>query len=275
MKNYICSQKKTKMNKASLFVLLVSSIFFISCVPSKDLIYLQQKDGDAIAQSINPVVAKPYRVQSNDVLSIKLKALDPALVEMFNASSEAAGTGQSEQSLYFDGYTVDDHGNIRMPVLGEINVMGYTIEEIRIKIEKQLLAEYFHKEANIFVNVKLAGLRYTVNGEIGSPGTKTLFQEKVNVMEAIANSGDITITGNRKEVTIIRQYPHGTEMHSIDLTDAKVINSPYYYIQPNDYIYVKPLKQKSWGTGTTGISSLSTIITLISLVTTTIVLLNR
>ena len=263
------------MNKASLFVLLLSSIFFISCVPSKDLIYLQQKDGDAIAQSINPVVAKPYRVQSNDVLSIKLKALDPALVEMFNTSSEAGGTGQSEQSLYFDGYTVDDHGNIRMPVLGEINVMGYTIEEIRIKIEKQLLAEYFHKEANIFVNVKLAGLRYTVNGEIGSPGTKTLFQEKVNVMEAIANSGDITITGNRKEVTIIRQYPHGTEMHSIDLTDAKVINSPYYYIQPNDYIYVKPLKQKSWGTGTTGISSLSTIITLISLVTTTIVLLNR
>jgi polysaccharide export outer membrane protein len=275
MKNYICSQKIPIMTKAFLFFLLLTGMLFTSCVPTKDLIYLQQKNDTGVSASVNPVVSKPYRVQSNDVLSIRLKALDPALVEMFNASEGTSGAGQSEQALYFEGYTVDDHGNIRMPVLGEVNVIGYTLEEIRMKIEKQLLDEYFKKEANIFVNVKLAGLRYTVNGEISSPGTKTLYQDKVNVLEAIANSGDITITGNRKDVTIIRQYPHGTEMHSIDLTDAGVINSPYYYVQPNDYIYIKPLKQKSWGTGTTGISSLSTIITLISLVTTTIVLLNR
>lgn len=263
------------MNKAFLFFLLLTGIVFTSCVPTKDLIYLQQKDNAMPGATINPVVAKPYRIQSNDVLSIKLKALDPALVAMFNTTEGNDGAAQSEQGLYFDGYTVDDHGNIRMPVLGEMNVLGFTLEEIRIKIEKKLLDEYFNKEANIFVNVKLAGLRYTINGEIGAPGTKTLFQEKVNVLEAVANSGDITITGNRKEVTIIRQYPHGTEMHSLDLTNINVINSPYYYLQPNDYIYVKPLKQKSWGTGTTGISSLGTIITLISLVTTTIVLLNR
>lgn len=263
------------MNKALLLFLLLIGTVFASCVPTKDLIYLQQKEGKESASTVNPVIAKPYRLQSNDVLSIKLKALDPALVEMFNASESAAGGSQSAEGLYFDGYTVDDHGNIRMPVLGEMNVLGYTLEEIRIKIERKLLDEYFNKEANIFVNVKLAGLRYTVNGEIGSPGTKTLFQEKVTVLEAIANSGDITITGNRKDVTVIRQFPHGTEMHSLDLTDISVMNSPYYYLQPNDYIYIKPLKQKSWGTGTTGISSLSTIITLISLVTTSIVLLNR
>lgn len=225
---------------------------------------------------VNPVVAKPYRVQTNDILSVKIKALDPALVEMFNSSSPTAENRiQNDQTLYFDGYSVDDHGNIRIPVLGNINVMGSTLEEIRIKIEKQLLDEYFNKEANVFVSVKLAGLRYTINGEITNPGTRVLFQEKVNVMEAVANSGDITMVGNRKNVTIIRQYPHGTEMHTLDLTNADVINSPYYYIQPNDYIYVQPLKQKSWGTGTTGIQSLGTIITLISLVTTTIVLLNR
>ena len=262
------------MNKAFLFFLLFAGVIFTSCVPSKDLIYLQKKNSDEINSVINPVMSKPYRVQTNDILSIKIKALDAKLVEMFNAGSNEQG-GQSEQTLYFEGYTVDDHGNIRIPVLGEVNVIGFTLEEIRIKIEKQLLDEYFNKEANIFVNVKLAGLRYTINGEISSPGSKTLFQEKVNVLEAIANSGDITITGNRKEVMIIRQYPHGTEMHSIDLTDVSVMNSPYYYVQPNDYIYIKPLKQKSWGTGTTGISSLSTIITLISLVTTSIVLLNR
>lgn len=262
------------MKKALLFLLILTAVIFTSCVPSQDLIYLQKKNDSESTPSVNPVMAKPYRVQTNDILSIKIKALDAKLVEMFNAS-ETNLNAQSEQSLYFNGYSVDDHGNIRIPVLGEVNVLGFTLEEIRIKIEKQLLDEYFNKEANIFVNVKLAGLRYTVNGEIASPGTKTLFQEKVNVLEAIANSGDITMVGNRKEVTIIRQYSHGTEMHTLDLTDRNVMNSPYYYIQPNDYIYIKPLKQKSWGTGTTGIQSLGTIITLISLVTTTIVLLNR
>lgn len=263
------------MNKSFLFLFLLAGLFLSSCVPTKDLIYLQKKENSENSSSVNPVVSKPYRVQTNDILSIKIKALDAKLVEMFNASEAAPTRVQNDQTLYFDGYSVDDHGNIRVPVLGEVNVMGYTLEEIRIKIEKQLLDEYFNKEANIFVTVKLAGLRYTVNGEIVSPGTKILFQEKVNVLEAIANSGDITMVGNRKDVTIIRQYPHGTEMHSLDLTDINVVNSPYYYIQPNDYIYVKPLKQKSWGTGMTGVQSLSSIVALISLVATTIVLINR
>ena len=267
--------KKLTMNKAFLLFLLFIGIFFTSCVPTKDLIYLQKKENSEASPLVNPVMSKPYRVQSNDILSIKIKALDAKLVEMFNTSDAGDGKTISDQTLYFDGYNVDDHGNIRVPVLGEVNVIGYTLEEIRIKLEKQLLDEYFNKEANIFVIVKLAGLRYTVNGEITNPGSKILFQEKVNVLEAIANSGDITMVGNRKDVTIIRQYPHGTEIHSLDLTDINVMNSPYYYIQPNDYIYVKPLKQKSWGTGMTGIQSISSIIALISVVATTIVLINR
>ena len=175
--------------------------------------------------------------------------------------------------MYFDGFTVDDHGNIRIPVLGEINVLGFTLEEVRLKIENTLLDTYFKAEANIFVTVKLAGFRYTINGEVGSTGTKVLYKDNVNVLEAIANAGDITITGNRKAVTIIRQLPTGIEMHTIDLTDINVINSPYYHLQPNDYIYVKPLKQKTWGTGKTGIESIGTIITILSLATTTYVLL--
>lgn len=162
-----------------------------------------------------------------------------------------------------------------MPVLEEINVVGFTLEEVRLKIEKRLLEEYFNKEARIFVTAKLAGLRYTVNGEITSPGTKLLYQDKLTIMEAIANAGDITITGDRKNVVILRQTPAGTEIHTIDLTDVKAMQSPYYYIQSNDYIYIKPLKQKSWGTGRTGIESLSTIISLLALVTTTILLLRN
>jgi polysaccharide export outer membrane protein len=264
--------KNINMNKFVRYILLGISVFFVSCIPTKDLIYLQNKSGTNANASISEVMLKPYRLQVNDVLSISIKADDPKFTAIFNPTNKGE-TDKVGSSLYFDGYTVNDHGNIRVPVLGEINAIGFTVDELRIKIEKQLLDEYFKKEANLFVTVRLAGFKYTTNGEVGSTGTKFLFQDHVTIMEAIANSGDITITGDRKAVTIIRQTPSGTEMHDIDLTDINVMQSPYYNLQPNDYIYVKPLKQKTWGTGKTGIESLSTIITLLSLFTTTLVLL--
>lgn len=263
------------MSKSGLYLLIAISVLFSSCIPTKDLTYLQKKEGAEQGAVIAEVESKPYRIQSNDVLSITIKAIDPKLVAIFNPTNDSESAGKSESELYFDGFTVDDHGNIRVPILGEVNVIGYTVEEVRIKLEKQLLAEYFKSEANIFVTVKLAGFRYTINGEIAAPGTKTLFQDHVTIMEAIANSGDITMTGNRKAVTVIRKSPTGMQMHDLDLTDINVMQSPYYYLQPNDYVYVKPLKQKSWGTGKTGLESLTTIITLLSLVTTTFILLKN
>ncbi len=275
MKNlYLFAKIKSEMNKFFIYFFLLFVIFFSSCVPSKDLIYLQNKNNSDTSSNINLVNIKPYRMQTNDVLSISIKTLDAKLSQIFTTTN--AGIAQnSEQGLYFDGFTIDDHGNIRIPVLGEMNVLGFTTDEIRLKIEEKLLKDYFNKESNLFVNVKLAGFRYTINGEVGTTGTKILYQEKVNLLEAIANSGDITTTGNRKDVQIIRQFPQGTEIHSIDLTDINATKSPYYYLQPNDYIYVKPLKQKTWGTGKTGIESLGTIITLLSLITTTFLLLKK
>lgn len=264
-----------KMNKTLIYILFFIGLFFTSCVPTKDLIYLQDKDNNGTVQAINPVASKPYRLQTNDIVSIDIRAIDPKLVQMFSTGNENQQNNQSEQTLYFNGYTVNDHGNIRIPVLGELNVLGFTLEEVRMRIEEKLLAEYFTKEANIFVNVKLAGFRYSINGEVGQPGSKILMQEKVNILEAIANADDITVTGDRKSVAIIRQFPQGTEIHTIDLTDMKAMESPYYYLQPNDYIYVKPLPQKAWGTGTTGIQSLTTIISVLTLVTTTILLLTK
>jgi polysaccharide export outer membrane protein len=240
-------------------------------VPTQDLIYLQKK-GTTTENAINPVASKPYRLQTNDILSLTVKAIDPKLVEIFN-SDATTQTAISDQLLYLKGYSIDDHGNIRMPILGEVNVLGYTIEEARQKIEMLLLKDHFKKEAGIYVNVKLSGFRYTVNGEVGTTGSKILYQDKVTILEAIANSGDITIIGDRKDVKVIRQFPQGTETFSIDLTDSRAMQSPCYYLQPNDYIYVKPLKQKSWGTGKTGIESLGTIITILSLATTTFLLL--
>lgn len=258
------------MTKNCFYILFLTSTLFTSCIPVKDLVYLQDKGTSGNETTVSAVESKPYRLQVNDVLSVDIKAIDPKLVAIFKPSESATlgNVDKSESGLYFNGFTVDDHGNIRMPILGEINVIGYTLEEVRLKVEKKLQEEYFKVEANIFVTVKLAGFRYTINGEVGSTGTKTLYMEQVNIMEAIANAGDITTVGNRKAVTIIRQTPTGVQINDIDLTDVNVMKSPYYYLQPNDYVYVKPLKQKTWGTGQTGIQSIGSIVTLLSLATT-------
>jgi polysaccharide biosynthesis/export protein len=264
------------MIKSFIYILFLG-ILATSCIPLKDQIYLQNK-GNAAKKNIEEVQVKPYRLQVNDIISIKIKTIDPKLAEIFSSSinnNNAAASSMSAEGLYFNGYTIDDHGNIRIPVIGEVNVLGFTSEEVRKKIEEILLADYFKEEAQIFVDVKLSGFRFTVNGEVGSTGSKILYQDKVTILEAIANAGDIDITGDKKDVKVIRQFPQGSETFSIDLTDVTAMSSPVYYLKPNDYIYVKPLKQKSWGTGKTGIESLGTIITLLSLATTTFLLLKK
>ncbi|RYZ87144.1 MAG: sugar transporter, partial [Proteobacteria bacterium] len=167
------------MKRFPVYFLLLIGLMFTSCIPTKKLIYLQGDEQQSM-QPVNPVTSKPYRLQTNDIISISIKALDPELVGVFNPKNSTTDTPKSESGLYFDGYTVDDHGNIRMPILNEINVLGFTLEEVRMKVEQRLNDEYFTKEANVFVSVKLSGFRYTINGEVGAPGTKTLFQEKVN-----------------------------------------------------------------------------------------------
>lgn len=265
--------KKKSMSRFVFYIFVLLS--FASCISNKELVYLQNNGNSSnVPIEVSQSFSKPYRLQVNDIIQINLKATDAKLVEMYSTTTNQQSSAQqnSMENLYFTGFTVNEHGNIRIPILGDLNVLGYTAEEVQQIIEKKLLDEYLHQDSRLFVSVKLAGLRYTVNGEIGSPGTNVLYQDSATIMEAIANSGDITITGNRKNVQIIRKVPQGYESHFLDLTDAKTMQSPYFYLQPNDYIYIKPLKQKSWGTGTTGMQTISTIIAALSLVTTTILL---
>lgn len=274
---YICQTTSLQlMNRSILLLIFVISSFFTSCIPHKDIVYMQNKNA-ATMDTLQLMVEqqKPYRIQINDILSVRVKALDQESVRIFNPIGDENLTANSSEQAYFDGFTVDLHGNIRIPTLGSINVLGYTTEEIQTIIENKLLEDQFKETSNIFVTVKLSGLRYSATGEVGNPGTKTLFQERVNIYEALANVGDIPVTGNRKDVLIIRQYPQGQQIHHLDLTDVNVMNSPYYYIQPNDMIYVKPLKQKTWGTGTTGRETLTTIVSIVSLLSTTILLSTR
>ncbi len=273
---YICgTTSNLRMNRVLVVISLIVTSFLTSCIPHKDIVYLQNKNIATDSLQIMVEQQKPYRIQINDILNVRIKVLDQENVTLFNPVGEGNLNASAAERAYFDGFTVDVHGNVRIPELGFVNVLGFTTEEVEGLIKEQLLKEEFKETANIFITVKLSGLRYTAMGEVGSTGSQVLFQERVNIYEAIANVGDIELTGDRKDVLIIRQYPQGQQIHHLDLTDLEVMKSPYYYVQPNDIIYVKPLKQKTWGTGTTGRETLATLFTIFSFFTTTILLITR
>ena len=259
-----------------LILLLLFSTFF-SCVSNKDLIYLQGEP--KIATEIRKVNRTPYRLQVDDNIIINLKSENKELISFFikdNTNGNNSSSGDGAQSYvsgsdYFTGYNVDIHGNIRLPYIGEVNVLGYTTTEVVKKIEEEL-KKYFSNDQEIFITVKLSGIKYTIIGEINEPGTKLIRQNNVNILEAIANSGDITIYGDRRNVEIVRSNPTGQEKFSIDLTNIEAFDSEIFYIKPNDFIQIKPIKQKSLGFGTTGLQSLTTVISVLTLLTSVIII---
>ncbi|PQJ32170.1 sugar transporter [Nonlabens arenilitoris] len=259
-------------------IIIVLVLMVSSCVPTRNITYLQESptvknDSLITIQKVQP----PYRLQINDVLSIQIKApYDPELVSMFNVGNTASNSSSNQAGgLYFSGYTIDQHGDIRVPQLGEIKALGLTLEELRELIERRLLTEYFKENADLFVTVRLGGLRYVMAGEVSGQGEQVIFRDQVSIIEAIANSGGVPITGDLTKVRIVRQYPDGVKVHHLDLTQLDVVYSPYYYIQPNDMIVVDPLPQKSLGTGTTGLASFTTIISVLTTLVTTVLFFTR
>ncbi|WP_397362208.1 polysaccharide biosynthesis/export family protein [Olleya sp. R77988] len=259
------------MKQIIVCIVVVLSLLSTSCITNKDVVYLQDK-GTIVDDSLQiKALATPYRVQINDILSVSIKSTDSELkklVEVFQPTEQVANT-TGNQSLYFNGFTVDLHGNIEFPILDKVNVLGFTTDEIEEKVKEALLDKYLKDISKIFVTVKLAGLRYTITGEVGGGGVLTLFQDRVNIIEALANGGDILPTGDRKDVLVIRQYPNGQKIHHIDLTDVAAMKSPYYYIQPNDMILVKPLKRKALGAGQTATQTFTTIASIFSVLIST------
>jgi len=258
--------------KKYLLLIIALVTLFSSCVSKKELTYLQDKnESQSDTLSYTQLQREDYVIQINDILNIEIKSLDEKTASIFNASSDNNGnTVINDAIIYIKGYSVDSEGNIDLPVIGSVRVEGLTLKETKKKIEKNLY-KYFKKDA-VFLKVQLAGIRYSVVGEINRPGRYVIYQNQANVFEAIANAGDITMVGTRNKVQIIRQQPEGVEIVDLDLTDKNVINSPYYFIQPNDVINIQPMRAKSWGIGKEGFATLVSILTLIS--TTLLIIVN-
>lgn len=255
------------MKNFFLYVAVLSLLS--SCISTKKVTSFQ---GEPVSKSeINKLNSEPYRLQVNDILYIDIKAENQELVTLFkNSASGGSGAG----GLYFTGYTIDSHGNIRIPYIGEVNVLGYTEKEAREKLEVEL-GKFFKNPESIFVTVKLGGINFIVTGEVGSPGTKNLMQNQVSIVDALANSGEISTYGDRENVVIIRKSLDGVKKYKININEIAVFESENFYIQPNDIIYVAPLKRKYWGIGTTGLQAFTTVVSILSFIVTSVLLVKN
>lgn len=235
----------------------------VSCVPNKKIVYLQ--DVNKTADTLYQVQLNNYLLQKGDIIGIdvKLATDNPILQNIFQqAQSNAAQAGASGGGdfYYLTGFTLDDSGYVMLPIIGKINLEGQNIFQANETVQNTF-NDYL---TNVYTTVRLGGLRYSVLGEVKRPGKFMVLQNRMTIFEALANAGDLTELAKRSSITIMRQYPEGTKIHKVNLLDEKIISSPYYYIQPNDVIYVEPLSIRSLGTGTTGFQTLAAVLSVLA-----------
>ena len=226
-----------------LFVAMAAIGLLTSCGASKNVPYLINYDALA-----NDTPARMYdaRVMPKDILSIIVNTVNPAAAQQFNLTMSGVMNQSSSQSSSLSSqptlqtYLVDNDGNINFPIVGTIHVAGLTKSETeQLIIEK--IRPYLSETEHPIVTVRMSSYSISVLGEVNAPGNFIVSREKVNVFEALALAGDMTIYGVRNNVKLIREDATGKkEIHILNLNDANVINSPYYYLQQNDILYVEP-----------------------------------
>ncbi|MBR7208064.1 polysaccharide biosynthesis/export family protein [Hymenobacter negativus] len=246
--------------------LLMAGALLGSCVSQQQLPYLQSKDYSTRAAVQVDNERQVYRLQPGDVLAIRVQSVQPALNDLFSVTS-----GQNIQSgdpgnIFASGYSVDDTGSINLPTAGRLKVAGLTVEETQQLIQKEVAR--FMREANVLV--KLTSFKLTILGEVRAPGRYFVYNSQATVLEALGLAGDVGEFGNRTNVKLIRQTPKGSEVVLLDLTDPNLLRSKYYYLLPNDALYVEPLKARTSRGNANNLGlvfgGLSTIILLLSFI---------
>ncbi|MFZ4523215.1 MAG: polysaccharide biosynthesis/export family protein [Bacteroidales bacterium] len=253
----------------SAIVFLVGILVLSSCVPQKKIKYLQkQQEKDTADMHVNRNNAD-YRIQVRDNLYVRVYALDEKAYLFFNKQSGSSSYNDfaNDASIYLNSYTVNSDGNIDFPIVGKVYVKDLTVDQVKAMLQ-QMIGEYL-KETTVVV--KTVNFRVTMVGEVMRPGEFTIYKDGLNVFEAISLAGDMTEFANRGRVALIRQVPGGSQVHYLDLTSETILSSPYYYLQPNDIIYIAPLGYKRWGLGSTFpwaivLSSITTALLLINYV---------
>ncbi|MBZ9778008.1 polysaccharide export protein [Psychroflexus sp. CAK8W] len=251
------------------FILLIFSLFLFSCSTKKDVLYYQDIDTRDFV-SIETINSHP-RIQINDILNISTAALNPESVLPFSFNTGEGSSVQPRQVelLKLTGYLVNSEGEINFPQLGKIEVEGKTTQEIQEMLQEKL-SVYIK---NPTVNVRLLNFKFTIQGEIRQPGTYEIIEENMTLPQALGLAGDLTINGRRDNIMIYRQEGDQREVKRIDLTQSDWMNSDYFFIKPNDIIYIEPNNPKVKSAGFVG--NVGTLLSVVSIIFSAVVLLAR
>ena len=218
-------------------------LLICSCAGSKKVAYLQNADEISLADSKGLYDA---RIMPKDMLTVTVSTITPEAAKPFNLT--VVNTSESSSaSVGIQSYLVDNDGNINFPVVGHIHVVGLTKNQCQDLIRDKV-KPYLAETENPVVTVRMSSYHVTVLGEVSGPKVIPVTTEKMNILEALASAGDLTIYGKRNNVMLIREDATGEKsVHRLNLNDANLINSPYYYLQQNDIVYVQPNGVKAKG----------------------------
>ncbi len=256
------------MKKLSLLLLLtLAALTFTGCKSVKNVAYLQNSDGINLD---NSRFLYDARIMPKDQLTISVNTTTPDASLPFNLLLQ--NVYQQDRSVSSGGgtlmpYLVDNEGYINYPIIGRLHVEGLTKSECERLIAEKI-RPYLAETENPVVTVRMSSYSVSVLGEVAHPGSFQVGREKITILEALAQAGDLTIYGVRDRVKLIREDATGKkEVHTLNLNDANIVTSPYYYLQQNDVVYVEPnnVKAQNSKVGTVTTLWLSGIGTLISL----------
>ncbi len=232
------------MKKNSCFILVLLVALMTSCSAPKNVAYLWNSDDVDLSQSQYLYDAK---IMPKDILTITVNTVNPEAAAPFNlvVSTALNNNGQIGNQRALQTYLVDNEGGIDFPVLGRIKVGGLTKSECE-KLIHDKVKPYLNAAENPVVTVRMSSYSISVLGEVNRPGSYQVSREKINILEALAQAGDLTIYGVRERVKLIREDAQGhKQIHTVNLNDANILTSPYYYLQQNDILYVEPNKVKA------------------------------
>ena len=246
------------------FLLSLVSFLFFSCSFKNQLTYINNaKEGDL--SKVN--FSKKNYIEIGDILKIDVKTAISEVSAPYNSDDMLNTTTYNTNKLILDGYKVEKDSTINYPVLGKITVVGFTINELTIKLRNMLINE--GQLTNPHIKINKVNSKFTVLGEVKFPGTYFNYENQLNIFQALGLAGDLLISAKRNNVKLIRQENGLRKTYEFSLNTTEIFDKPYYYIKSNDVIIIEPSYSKIKSAGFIGspasIASISSLVLSITL----------
>jgi polysaccharide export outer membrane protein len=254
------------MIKAGLFnsLIVCGLIIFSSCASHKSVTYFQDFTDTSRHSYRETVAFKSPVIQPDDILIITVQTEDNTVTSILNTTA----SGQEVPN----GYLVDKDGTVKLPFIGKIKVTGLTTKEASDLIEEAVNKQF----NNATVNVRFGNFKITVLGEVGRPSTYIMPNEKVNIFDVVGMAGDITLYGERDNVILLRDSLQGKTMVRLNLDSKQVVSSPYFFLKPNDMVYVPPSKSRVKAINANSNAGIRSVVSIaVAIVTLTFLIIDR